>query len=432
MSAGHSVYLLCLGRVGQPPVESRANLTAIRLFPETTTVLYSLFPEADNQAAPWGNLLMTRTHAGRLRVQIRLGKLKISLSMPGCRKPVFRPPPLPQADQDLHRFYDRYWGEALQRFVADYGIETLHVHDLPLVYTALCVAQSVHIPVIADFHENWPALVHINRQKYRGWREKHRNRKARWQRLEALCAAASRHIVVVTETAKQRLMTAHVPPSRITVVSNTVDVERFLATPVRHDLVSRYADRFVVSYIGGFGPHRGIETLLEAGRLLMPLIPDFHLFLAGADSLKSADYLNRCKAMAHSLGLSQHCTFTGWAEDQDFATYITLSRVGVIPHRSNEHTETTMPNKLFQYMAMARPIVCSNLAPLRQVVEPVGCGLTFPADNAAALSQCLLRLYQQPQQANTMGIRGREAVFSTYNWSMDARQLCSVYQAGDF
>lgn len=326
-----------------------------------------------------------------------------------------------------HQFFDLFWYHEMIDFIDKYQVEVLHVHDLPLVYTGLQAAQARRIPCVADLHENWPALVHINRHKRKGLLQKWRNRKSRWEAHERLCLKQTDHVVVVADTAKERILAQGLPPHKVTVVSNTVDIDAFLAKCINEEAVNQYKDRFVVSYLGGFGPHRGIDTLLEAAKILKPKIPNLLLYLAGSDGPTSDRYLNYCKELAQELDIEDITLFLGWADDAEYGTYTALSDVGVIPHKDNEHTQTTMPNKIYSYMLMATPVICSDLVPLKAVLDETEAGLCFKASDAEDLAAQIETLYADTGLRAKMGESGRTWVYRKYNWGHDAGQLVRAY-----
>ena len=57
--------------------------------------------------------------------------------------------------------FSHHWRIEIEKFVINNQIDVLHVHDLPLVRTAISVGEKMHIPVIADLHENYPALLEL-------------------------------------------------------------------------------------------------------------------------------------------------------------------------------------------------------------------------------------------------------------------------------
>lgn len=72
-----------------------------------------------------------------------------------------------------------------------------------------------------------------------------------------------------------------IPPEAIAVVSNTEDETTFDLGQGHADILARYRDVWVASYIGGIGPHRGIDTAIAAAAIAGQEIPSFRLVIVG-------------------------------------------------------------------------------------------------------------------------------------------------------
>jgi len=55
--------------------------------------------------------------------------------------------------------YSKHWERAIENFLTSFSVDVLHVHDLPLLGTALLVGKRHRTPVVADLHENYPAML---------------------------------------------------------------------------------------------------------------------------------------------------------------------------------------------------------------------------------------------------------------------------------
>jgi glycosyltransferase involved in cell wall biosynthesis len=75
------------------------------------------------------------------------------------------------------------------------------------------------------------------------------------------------------------------------------------------------------------------------------------------------------------LNLSEAVIFTGRVPFQQVPSYIRRVDVAVIPHTVDEHTNHTIPHKLFQYIALGKPVVASNIVPIRRILEETGAGI---------------------------------------------------------
>ncbi|MFQ5799615.1 MAG: glycosyltransferase, partial [Bacteroidota bacterium] len=104
---------------------------------------------------------------------------------------------------------------------------------------------------------------------------------------------------------------------------------------------------------------------------------------------------------------------------------IKRSTICLIPHVRSEHTDTTIPNKLFDYMAIGKPIVASNCLPLERIIRAEKCGVIFRSGDDEDLSRKVMYLLGS-SEGETYGANGRKAVRATYNWEQDSRVVLMV------
>jgi glycosyltransferase involved in cell wall biosynthesis len=323
-------------------------------------------------------------------------------------------------------FYNRYWDQQLTKVLREHGGDLLHVHDLPMLGTALAVGRRFNIPVIADLHENYPAALKYSQtthlklyQRITHWIEAH----LPWGYYEKCWASAANKVLVVAEEAKTRLVKAGVSQENIEVIENTTDVGYFLSLPLDKKLIEEHKDEFVISYIGKFGgQHRGLETAIQAMPGILKTIPNAKLLLVGNGSIKPV-----LEKMVDDFELAQKVSFVDWQPFEKVPSYIALSAVCLVPHKSNPHTEATSPHKLFQYMLIGKPVVVSSCMPLRRVVEERRCGIVFEADDSDALKRAVIRL-RSDRLRKELGGAGKKAVLERYNWGETSKKLLKVYE----
>lgn len=317
-------------------------------------------------------------------------------------------------------FYFDAWRRALRTFASDERLDALHVHDLPLLRVGLEAARGARIPLVADLHENYPAAVagyaYANRFPGRLLISP-----ARWRRYEEQWLAQADRIIVVVEEAAERLRDAGIPGARVSVVSNTVDVDEFEGFPRDAALEARISAHFSAVYLGGFDRHRGLDTALAATKLLSRDDPEFRLILVGDGATRS-----ELETESRRLGLIDRVSFEGYQSFARFPSYVAGARVALIPHRRSEHTDTTIPHKLFHYMLLERPVVASDCRPLERILRETQAGSVFrsgsPEDLARAIS-----VYRDPTLAAETGRRGRRAVIERFNWERSAATLLELY-----
>lgn len=333
-----------------------------------------------------------------------------------------------KANSLLYRwfFFNIHWFRTLVRTARQESLDVFHVHDLPMAGTALWAGKALGIPVILDFHENYPAAITYYRPADRTLYQKFLglfNRRSRWQRYEKWAARAADRVVVVVEEAKSRLAGEGIDPGKISVIENTIDVAYFQSLGKSPEIIDRYGDAFLISYIGGYGGyHRGLETAVRAMPRIIQQIPQARLLLVGKGKIKP-----ELEKLAASLGIEDQVIFEDWRPFEEVPSYIEASQICLIPHQSTPHTEATSPHKLFQYMLMAKPVVVSSCRPLKRVVEETGGGLVFEAGDSDGLAEAILRLEDDGLRAS-LGQAGKQAVLDRYNWEMTSRDLIRLYE----
>lgn len=327
-------------------------------------------------------------------------------------------------------FKDSFWEREIKKLVNDFGIEVLHIHDLPLVRTGIEVAKKNNLLIVADLHENYPAAMQV-------WKVNNKKTKIkdfllsplkglkRWENYERKCVEEVDKVIVVIEEARERLLKYGISEKKITVISNVVDVDNFTNINTDENITQKYKNSFVISYIGGFGPHRGINCAIKAMKYLKGSIGGVRMVLVGH---KNKNYMEVLKQLALRHGVYDLIDFVGWQPFEKIPSYIRTSDVCLVPHNKNPHTDTTMPHKLFQYMLEGKPVVVSSCKPLKRVVEETNSGLVFEAGNEKELAHKIIDLYKNESLRRELEKNGKRAVQGQYNWRMESKKLINLYR----
>jgi glycosyltransferase involved in cell wall biosynthesis len=323
---------------------------------------------------------------------------------------------------------DTAWHALIKRFAQRLELDALHIHDLKLLSTGQSVGQQLTIPVVADLHENYPALMGMMKGKNADGslnKAKSRRAQAQWDTIEKLACWQADKILVVTEEATERLAAKGINPAKITVIPNAVDMDKFAQVAMDPNVQRHYKHQFLLTYVGHVnGPHRGIETVFEALALLKDTIPNLKFVAAGA---VREGYAQQLKAMATRLQIAHLVDWTGWLDEAAFGSYINSADICLCPHVANDHTHATFPNKVYLYHWYAKPVISSDCRPLARYMDSTQGGLTFASGNAQALAGHIMHLYQHPDLRKQLGENGHQAVWHHHNWQRHAERLCQVY-----
>ncbi len=310
------------------------------------------------------------------------------------------------------------WIAAVEAFTAKHGIDVLHVHDLPLVWSAGLAARRTDTPVVFDMHEVYPPMVRFMRPDPNGaWDP------AAWvEGYENQCLDRADRIIVTVQESKQRLLNMGVPDEKIVVVMNTERTEAMKSNGNRRNDLQHLENRLVVSYVGAFGKVRGLEQLLYALDKLHDRIPHLHLLLVGGGYNQSD-----LERLTIKLNLEDRVTITGWVGFEEIPHLIKVSDICVVPHLKNRFTDTTVPHKLFQYMLKGKPVVVSDVVPLQRIVTECDCGYVFRSGDADDLARKLVELADSEDKRNRLGMNGMNMAMEKYNWKRDEKNLLNLY-----
>lgn len=321
------------------------------------------------------------------------------------------------------RSIDTAWYTLIDRFVQSYQLHVLHVHDLRLATTGLEVTQKYGVRLVADLHENYPALMQMMKGRHnpkRGLKQRDR-----WDKIETDCAARANQVLVVTEEMKERLVEQGVSASKIHVIQNTVDIDKFAQLTANPDIIRRFKSNFLLCYVGHLNDtHRGIHTVIEALSILRDELPEVHFVGAGAVRERYREQLDALVEKAH---LQDRVHFTGWLDEMEFPSYIEASDICLCPHIANDQTNASSPNKIYLYHLFKKPVIASNAVSLQRYIDDTQGGLVFESGNAQMLADRIRELYYQPTLRKEMASNGHQAIVERYNWNVTARELVFAY-----
>ncbi|MFN8647495.1 MAG: glycosyltransferase [Gemmatimonadales bacterium] len=317
-------------------------------------------------------------------------------------------------------FFNPRWVSLTRRVLTGSGARLLIVRDLPLAPLALRVAAPLGVPVLFDMAEDYPALLQTT------W-DAGRHRPLDYLvRNPSLAAAIERsvlprvtHTMVVVEESRDRLLAAGLPAPRVSVVSNTPPLSRLSSPGPAGRPPAGVAEAV---YLGIVELPRGIGRLVEAAALLHAARAPVRLTVIGGGR-----DLAVVRAQAAALGLpAERLTFTGQMPHASALARVAAADIGLVPHLRNPWMETTIPNKLFDFMAAGLPVVTSDAAPLARVVTAAGCGLLAADAAPQALATAISTLAGDPALRARMAAAGREAVRQRYHWEADERVLLEL------
>jgi glycosyltransferase involved in cell wall biosynthesis len=257
------------------------------------------------------------------------------------------------------------------------------------------------------------------------WGSKHWDapRFSRWMRLcERVSLACAHHIIVVSQPSKQELLEEGIPEERILVNPNGVDPDVFRpncgGTGVRGEL--GIADgEIVVTFVGTFDRWHGVEILVQAIQELIANQAGLRFLLIGDGPLHD-------EARRQLEGYAgKQVLFTGLVPHGRVPDYLDASDILVSPHipMPDGRPFFGSPTKLFEYMAMGKGIVASNLDQLACVLEHGRSAWLVEPGNTRELVAAIDLLAGNPELRTDLGRNARNSALERHTWRQNAGRV---------
>jgi glycosyltransferase involved in cell wall biosynthesis len=376
---------------------------------------------------PWDirvkKILLTLEQAGHTvdlvcRNQARRKRLESN----GCLT-IRRLPAIPSALGPLHTIcnfpfpFNPVWIKAIATTIRHAHSDLVLVRDLPLALPAAILGRVYRVPVVLDMAENYPAML-ADRLNYTQTSAIGRcvRHPLPARLIELLIIRLVHHIIVVVDESRDRLLRDGVSPDRVSVVCNTPRIDQWKLKDYPQ-IVSHECSGLNLVYLGNLDGSRGIDVAIQAVRHLKDIGYKAKLSVIGdgPNILKLRELVIQCK-------VSDRVTIMGRLPFSQVQSIMAESHIGLIPHYSTAAWNSTIPNKLFDYMLLGLPVIVSDAKPTARIVQAEGCGEVFQDRNPFDLARCI-RALEPPQLRQQMGTAGMAAVQKRYNWNYDAPVL---------
>jgi glycosyltransferase involved in cell wall biosynthesis len=181
----------------------------------------------------------------------------------------------------------------------------------------------------------------------------------------------------------------------------------------------------VVGFIGSFTRWHGVETLFDAAMSAIQRESTLRFLMIGEGDLRSA-----LQKRAADLGLEQSIIFTGLVPHSDAPRYLAACDILVSPHLGFEDGTKFFgsPTKLFEYMAMGKPIIASRLEQIGEVIRDGATGLQMTPGDANQLADQILKLAHDGELRTRLGATARQEAVQHYAWNANVGRILKSFE----
>ncbi|NEP13087.1 MAG: glycosyltransferase family 4 protein [Symploca sp. SIO2C1] len=308
-------------------------------------------------------------------------------------------------------------------------------------YTGVLLSRQLKIPLILEYNGS------------EVWIAKNWGRPLRYHHLaaqaEAACLKHAHLIVTISEVLKEQLIEQGVSRERIVCYPNCIDPQIF--NPALFSLEQSQAlrqkhhipkDAIIATFLGTFGQWHGVDILAQGIQKLVDEEVDWlkqhklHFLLVG-DGLK----MPLVRQILEADKYQPFFTLTGLVKQEQAPAYLATSDILLSPHVANKDKSRFFgsPTKLFEYMAMGKGIVASDLEQIGQVlknsVQVTNLPQALPTSdetrlavlsspgNVESLTKGIKFLTEQPAWRQKLGQNARKEALASYTWERHVNEI---------
>jgi glycosyltransferase involved in cell wall biosynthesis len=312
----------------------------------------------------------------------------------------------------LNSFYDLHATRQVRRFaqyLKQHEIDVVHTHDFYTNIFGMAAAAMARVP------------VRIASRRESGIRPTS-------HRLVERSAYRAAHAVVANcDEVRQQLIREGVPAQKVRTIYNGLDPARVHVQVNRPEILKMLnlpeQARFV-TIIANMRAHvrhpepaclKDHPTFLRAAQRVHEKVPEAAFIIAGEGEL-----LEATQELARTLGIAERTFFIGRCKD--VGAVLSISDVCVLSSRSEGFS-----NAILEYMAVARPVVSTDVGGAREAIVHGETGYLVPPGDYEGMAGHITSLLFEPENARAMGERGRQLVNEKFSSLKQLQNVESLY-----
>jgi colanic acid biosynthesis glycosyl transferase WcaI len=279
--------------------------------------------------------------------------------------------------------------------------------------TALFLRLTKHTPMVFEVRDLWPEVAIAMGEL------KHPVAISISTKLEELCYQYSTQIVTVTRGLYNRLKDRGISKDKLIIITNgsNTDLYKFKIESRNLLRIELGLDgKFVLIYAGILGLQYDFESLIKAAYLLQSR-SDIHFILIG-DGPKKIHIQDLLK-----FNTLPNITLLPEKPMENIPDYLSAADVALLPLRKIDIFNSTIPVKIFDAWACARPVILCNEGEASELVNLAQGGVTIPPEDPEKMVEAILHLKDSPIIMQSMGENGLTYTNLHYSRTKLAEQL---------
>jgi glycosyltransferase involved in cell wall biosynthesis len=298
----------------------------------------------------------------------------------------------------------------LSERIQDYDV--IHIHEYT-TYQNIVVhkyAEKCGVPYILQVHGSMPRIG----KKFRKW--------LYYVTFGYTILQDASKEIALTRTEAQQYRDAGVPEEKIAIIPNGIDLSGYADLPPKGSFKKKFGlekNDKIVLYLGRIHEIKGIDILVKAFANILHKLGDVRLVIVGPD----VGYLGEIVALTKALQIEDKVLVLGPLYGVAKLEAYVDADVYVLPSRYE-----TFPMTVLEAYACGKPVIASKVGGLKDLVVNGETGLLFDLGNTVQLAKNILYLLDADDQAEEMGLKGKQFVKENFTIDKVADKLQNLYR----
>jgi len=287
-------------------------------------------------------------------------------------------------------------------------------NDIDTAIASFFYAKLFRIKIILDSHELFSEVPElINRSII----------KRIWKIAENIIIPRANYVITPSQSIanyyniKYNITPIVIRNVPITNLSNSSDIQHNLSQ------IPLDKDKVVILYQGAINKDRGLEELIDAAQLLSYKFDNLLFLIIG-----NGDIFHQLQHKVKKLNLT-NIIFTGRIPFNILPQYTKMANICVsLEKNTNQNYYFSLPNKIFDYINLEKPIIASNLPEINNIFQKYNIGLLINDITPQTIANAIIKMINLLNGPNALMLKQNIVKAKMeYSWENEKHKLLAIF-----
>lgn len=294
--------------------------------------------------------------------------------------------------------------------------DAVHTHNMPDFLVFLAVIPKIFgSKIVLDLHDPSPEILMTIFKK---GKDSRLLKLIKW--IEKISIKFSDIVITVNKAFVDTFISRGCPREKLRIIMNSPQTSVF-EKYTKNAVIKPRDDKFILMYHGMIVEKHGMDTMVEALKILKNKITNLGIIICGY-----GEYEPQLLKDIKRSNLEDVVNFMGEVTIEKIAETIPQIDAGLIPNKINPFTQINFPTRIFEYLINKKPTVVPRTIGIRDYFADDEI-FYFESGNASSLADVIVDIYKDPNKSSDIVNKGHE-VYQKYTWESESRNLNKIYE----